>query len=132
MTSHAVSFASTAPVRRLVRVTATQGPVARLSARFLPALDLASVRLTRGRVVLSAWLTGQGLDEPRLHVAEDAERALDPDQPTAGSVVVGPTATRSSTNRSWRRPVVVQVGEEGEHHGGRGATIWVGAHLWRG
>jgi deazaflavin-dependent oxidoreductase (nitroreductase family) len=41
-----------------VRVAVTRGPVARLSARFLPSLDRASVRLTGGRVVLSAWVTG--------------------------------------------------------------------------
>lgn len=52
------SFESAGPVRRAVRLVVTRSPVAALSARLLPTLDRASVRLTRGRTPLSAWVTG--------------------------------------------------------------------------
>jgi deazaflavin-dependent oxidoreductase (nitroreductase family) len=52
------AFADAGPVRRAVRLAVTSRPVARLSARFLPAADRVAARLTRGRVTLSAWVTG--------------------------------------------------------------------------
>jgi deazaflavin-dependent oxidoreductase (nitroreductase family) len=49
-------FGSAGPVRRGVRLLVTRGPVAALSARFLPTLDAYAVRLVG--TPLSAWLTG--------------------------------------------------------------------------
>ncbi|MTD13620.1 nitroreductase family deazaflavin-dependent oxidoreductase [Nakamurella sp. YIM 132087] len=48
----------TGPVRRRLRLLVTLRPVARLSARFLPALDRIAFRISRGRLTLSGALTG--------------------------------------------------------------------------
>lgn len=45
-------------LRRGIRRTITRRPLADLSARMLPTIDRAALRLTRGRWLLSGWLTG--------------------------------------------------------------------------
>jgi deazaflavin-dependent oxidoreductase (nitroreductase family) len=41
-----------------VRLLVTSRPVAQLSARLLPGLDRVTARVSRGRLVFSAWVTG--------------------------------------------------------------------------
>lgn len=74
MTNSDSSFADASRVRRLVRVAVTRRPVARLSARFLPSLDRASIRISGGRVVLSAWLTGLPIIELTTTGARSSEQ----------------------------------------------------------
>jgi deazaflavin-dependent oxidoreductase (nitroreductase family) len=53
----AYHYATSGALRRSARRRATSRPVAGLSARLLPGLDHATYRLTRGRLVFSAWAT---------------------------------------------------------------------------
>lgn len=51
-------FGESGVLRQQLRLLATRRPVAWLSARLLPGIDSHVHRLTRGRVTLSAWITG--------------------------------------------------------------------------
>jgi deazaflavin-dependent oxidoreductase (nitroreductase family) len=65
-------FRQTGPVRRGVRLLVTRGPVAALSARFLPTLDAYAVRLVG--TPLSAWLTGLPIIELTTTGARSGQR----------------------------------------------------------
>jgi deazaflavin-dependent oxidoreductase (nitroreductase family) len=51
-------FGASGLLRQRIRLLVTSRPVAWLSAWLLPGIDSRLYRLTRGRVTLSAWITG--------------------------------------------------------------------------
>jgi deazaflavin-dependent oxidoreductase (nitroreductase family) len=53
-----VEYIATGPFRRVLRQAVTSRPVAVLSSRLLPRVDLLVLRLSSGRRTFSGWLTG--------------------------------------------------------------------------
>lgn len=99
----AQEYARTGPVRRALRRFVTLAPIAAMSARMLPLLDTAAMRVTRGRATLSGWLTGLPIVELRTTGARSGlpRTARVMAVPDAGDVLVAAANFGSERNPAW-------------------------------
>lgn len=96
-------FGASGALRQRMRLLVTSRPVAWLSAWLLPGIDSRVYRLTRGRLTLSAWITGLPIVELMTTGARSGQRrhARVLGIPTAEGFIVIAANFGQASNPGW-------------------------------